>query len=80
MKKLELDQMENLEGSGPTVITHDINSGEGGGDFLMGCAGESVGLAFGFAGLVMGIASIIGAGFGAAGFIYASAQWGAACR
>ncbi|WP_166336941.1 hypothetical protein [Sphingobacterium chungjuense] len=48
--------------------------------FLTSCAGASVGLGLAFVGLVAGGTSVIGAGIGAAGFIYASAQWGASCR
>lgn len=48
--------------------------------FFSSCAGASVGLALGFAGLVVGGASVAGAGIGAAAFIYASMQWGDACR
>lgn len=48
--------------------------------FLTSCAGASVGLALAFVGLAASGASVIGAGIGAAGFIYASAQWGASCR
>ncbi len=83
MKKLELNQMETLIG-GANVQLKDANqydaTHEGGGSFLTSCAGASVGLLIGFAGLVAGGASVVGAGIGAAGFIYASAQWGASCR
>ena len=80
MKKLELNQMENLEG-GIMRDQHDDGAGGGGASgFLTGCGGASVGLALGFIGLVAGGASVVGAGIGAAGFIYASAQWGATCR
>ncbi|QRY59701.1 hypothetical protein BCY89_19095 [Sphingobacterium siyangense] len=48
--------------------------------FLSSCAGASVGLALAFVGLAASGASVVGAGIGAAGFIYASAQWGEACR
>lgn len=48
--------------------------------FLTSCAGASVGLGLAFVGLVAGGTSVIGAGIGAAGFIYASAQWGASRR
>jgi len=48
--------------------------------FLSSCAVASVGLALAFVGLAASGASVVGAGIGAAGFIYASAQWGEACR
>lgn len=48
--------------------------------FLSSCAGASVGLGLAFIGLAASGATVVGAGIGAAGFIYASVQWGAACR
>jgi len=77
MKKLELNQMETLKGGAQQKLQ---NADDAGGGFLTSCAGASVGLALGFAGLVAGGASVVGAGIGAAAFIYASAQWGASCR
>lgn len=83
MKKLELNQMEILKGGQRArrddQIGPDPSTVNGAGNFLSGCGGASVGLALGFIGLVAGGTSVIGAGIGAAGFIYVSAQWGAAC-
>ncbi|MDY0988867.1 hypothetical protein SOM12_15650 [Flavobacterium sp. CFBP9031] len=74
--------MENLSGGAPYTnkVDQEAADPQNGGGFLTNCAGASVGLAFGFAGLIMGATSVVGAGFGAAAFIYTSAQWGAACR
>jgi hypothetical protein len=83
MKTLELNQMENLIGGATAPYKLDQappGSNGDGFDFLTGCGGASVGLALGFVGLVAGGASVVGAGIGAAGFIFSAAQWGAACR
>jgi hypothetical protein len=81
MKKLKSTQMENLLGGAPYTNKMDQEAPDPqNGGFLTSCAGASVGLALGFAGLVAGGASVVGAGIGAAAFIYASAQWGASCR
>ncbi|WP_125717759.1 hypothetical protein [Flavobacterium ustbae] len=69
--------LTNLEGKLTLEEMEEVMAGSG---FLTSCAGASVGLALGFAGLCVGGASVIGAGIGAASFIYASAQWGASCR
>ena len=65
MKKMELNQMENLEGG------------------LFGsCASASVGLGIAFLGLATLTAASGGLATGVAvgGFIWASGEWGAACK
>jgi hypothetical protein len=65
MKKLELNQMENLHGGG----------------FWNGCGGATVGLVFAFAGLATLTAASGGLATGIAvgGWLAASSAWGATC-
>ncbi|WP_433779341.1 hypothetical protein [Flavobacterium anhuiense] len=69
--------LSNIEGKLTKDEMENVMAGSG---FLSSCAGASVGLGLGFISLVAGATSVVGAGIGGACFVYASAQWGAACR
>lgn len=75
--KIKKMSLVNIEGKLTKDEMENVMAGSG---FLTSCAGASVGLALGFVGLVAGGTSVVGAGIGAACFVYASAQWGASCR
>lgn len=83
MEKLETKtkkmSLANIQGRLTPEEMENVMAGSSS-SFLTGCGGATVGLVLGFAGLVAGGASVVGAGIGAAGFIYTSAQWGASCR
>lgn len=92
MRTLELNSEFNLLGQidlNSVKIALDRDEMEeivggygGGGGFLTSCAGATVGLVFGFAGLATLTAASGGLATGIAvgGWLYASAQWGASCR